>query len=66
MAHKKSIGAEMVARRYAKMTPQQRSDSARRAARARWERLSPEERTRANKAVWETRRKRTQKKRKVV
>jgi hypothetical protein len=33
---KKSIGAEMVARRYAKMTPEERSAAAKNAAEARW------------------------------
>jgi hypothetical protein len=33
---KKSIGAEMVAMRYAKMTPEERSAAAKNAAEARW------------------------------
>jgi hypothetical protein len=33
---KKSIGAEMVARRYAKMTPEERSAAAKNAAEKRW------------------------------
>jgi hypothetical protein len=36
MAEKRSIGSEMVARRYAKMTPEERSAAARNAAVKRW------------------------------
>ena len=36
MAEKKSIGAEMVAKRYAKMTAEERSAAARNAAVKRW------------------------------
>jgi hypothetical protein len=36
MAAKKSIGAEMVARRYAKMTAEERSAAAKNAATKRW------------------------------
>lgn len=36
MAEKKSIGAEMVARRYAKMTPEEKSAAAKNAAVKRW------------------------------
>jgi hypothetical protein len=36
MAAKRSIGSEMVARRYAKMTPEERSAAARNAAVKRW------------------------------
>lgn len=36
MAEKRSIGAEMVARRYAKMTAEERSAAAKNAAEKRW------------------------------
>jgi hypothetical protein len=36
MAEKRSIGAEMVAKRYAKMTAEERSEAARNAAVKRW------------------------------
>ena len=36
MAEKRSIGSEMVARRYAKMTPEERSAAAKNAAVKRW------------------------------
>jgi hypothetical protein len=36
MADKKSIGAQLVAQRYAKMTPGERSEAARNAAVKRW------------------------------
>jgi hypothetical protein len=36
MEEKKSIGAQLVAKRYEKMTPKERSAAARHAAKARW------------------------------
>jgi hypothetical protein len=36
MTKKKSLGSEMVARRYAKMTPEERSAAAKNAATKRW------------------------------
>jgi hypothetical protein len=36
MADKKSIGSQMVAKRYAKMTPEERSAAAKNAAEKRW------------------------------
>jgi hypothetical protein len=36
MAKKRSLGAEMVAKRYAKMTPEERSAAAKNAAVKRW------------------------------
>jgi hypothetical protein len=39
MTEKRSIGAEMVAKRYAKMTPEERSAAAKNAAVKRWARV---------------------------
>jgi hypothetical protein len=36
MTEKKSIGAQLVAKRYEKMTPEQRTEAARNAAKKRW------------------------------
>jgi hypothetical protein len=48
MAEKRSIGSEMVARRYAKMTPEERSAAAKNAAEKRW--AKEKKKTRKKKA----------------